>query len=187
MSDVFVGLRRAVLVASVIAVALVTIQQPVLAHYFSGRYADSAIHTYCSSENTQADYDRLQPFVSASMVHLDAATVMSDSAVSCSTSTDFYWYATPPSSFSKPTTLGDATCVNTLSNNECDRARVRFNEDKLNRTDQQVRHTVCHEISHTLGSDDGHTATSGCFPQSSFSDGIYHTTHEKNHINAYYG
>ena len=47
---------------------------------------------------------------------------------------------------------------------------MTFNEDNyFTRTDQQQDHTVCHELAHTLGSDDGLQLSTGCFPQSTFS------------------
>lgn len=155
------------------------------AHYFSGPvgYADSRAHTYCSSETNQADHDRLDGFVYNSMLHLSRQTVMTQHQVSCTTSTDFYWFATQ---FSDPSTLGAVTCRNWLQGNVCDRFRMRFNEDRLGRTDRQVRHTACHEISHTLGSADGLQTPNGCFPQSRYSDGTTLVPHEEGHIDGRY-
>lgn len=178
--------RRTPLVAVLAVVGVLVGVTPAGADYFGGRYADSSIHTYCSSETTSSDYNELQPKVKASMDHLAAVTDMYASATSCTSTTDFYWYATDQSNFTSSTVLGGTTCVNTLSDNKCDRFRIRFNEDQLDRTNTQIRHTACHEISHSLGSDDGLTVSTGCFPQSSYSDGISHTTHEIYHINAQY-
>ena len=61
---------------------------------------------------------------------------------------------------------------------------MTINEDRLWRTDQQIRHTVCHELAHTVGSDDGDTRSDGCFPTSGHSTDIFWNTHEINHINA---
>ena len=99
---------------------------------------------------------------------------------------DMYWFATDQSNFSRTTVLGDAYCLNS-SNNVCTQFRVRFNEDTLiPASEAQKWHTTCHEIAHTLGSDDGDTRTTGCFPQSAYSLGRDLTTHEVGHLNARY-
>ena len=96
---------------------------------------------------------------------------------------DVYWYAADESHFSRPTILGDATCMKTMSNNKCDQFRIRFNEDTLiGNSASQVGHTVCHEIGHTLGSDDGLAEDEGCWPQSKYSLDTDLTVHEIDHL-----
>lgn len=157
------------------------------AHYFSGRYADSALHTYCSSETDDQDKARMAPFVGASMEHLENATAMTTvKIIDCSNFTDVYWYVAPNSDMPTAGALAFAECVDPLPDNKCERARIAFNKAHIDREDRAVRHTTCHEISHTVGSDDGLTGDTGCFPQSSYSSDIHHNEHEKNHINNRY-
>lgn len=158
------------------------------AHFFGGRYADNATHTYCSSESDDQDKAKVAPFVNDSMEHLENATVMSTNRFDCTDTIDVYWYVAPASDMPfGPDTLAFAQCVDPIADNRCQRARIAFNKAKLDRTDRQIRHTACHEISHTVGSDDGLESDSGCFPQSTYSNDIYHNTHEKSdHINPRY-
>lgn len=171
--------------ALVLLVGIASASSAYWMHFFNGPegYADSRHHTYCSSESSAADRDRLDGFIDASMLHLSRQTVMTKSSISCSTSTDFYWFAT---NFTDPDILATVECKNSLPGNKCDRFRMQFNEDHLNRTNRQVRHTACHEISHTVGSSDGLTSVNGCFPQSRYSDGTSHVTHEIRHIDDHY-
>jgi hypothetical protein len=157
------------------------------ADYFGGPYADSLVHTYCSIESNDADRQAFRPQFNHSMNHLENVTTLGTDLVDCPTyAEDVYWYVAPASDFSDPDALAGTLCMVPLASNKCDTFRIRFNKAFINRTDTQRRHTACHEISHSVGSDDGSTASNGCFPQSTHSNGTTHTTHEINHINNQY-
>lgn len=160
------------------------------ADFFGGRYADDTTHHFVSIESNNADFEELDGKFTAAMQHLDATTQMRDvkrNRHDYVSWVDAYWYATDQSNFSNPTVNGDTTCMAALASNRCDRFRVRFNEDRLWRSNRRIRRTACHEILHTVGFDDGWTGNSGCLPGwgtgPGFSDDIYMNTHEKNHIN----
>lgn len=100
---------------------------------------------------------------------------------------DVVWWAADESSFRTTSVLADVTCPRTLANNRCDSFHLKFNEDNyFGRTDLQQDHTVCHELAHTIGSDDGSTSPWGCFPQSRFSSGRFLTSNEQTVINNHY-
>lgn len=162
-----------------------------IAHYFGGRYADNDQHRYASMESNDAHHSELNPFVTDSMHseyelgtdnYINTINDGRQSGVP-GTHVDVYWYAADKSHFSRPTVLGDATCMKTMSNNKCDQFRIRLNEDVLiGNTARQIGHTVCHEIGHTLGSDDGLTDKEGCWPQSKYSLGTDLIPHEIDHL-----
>lgn len=156
----------------------VAVWSPASADFFGGRYADNDQHRYASTESNNADHNALDPAFSGSMYSdfeldtgSDINTINDGRSTGQPPSTvDVYWFAADQSVFSHPGVWGDALCVDTQGSNHCDQSRVRFNEDTLiGASSTQQAHTICHEISHTLGSDDGDTDNKGCFPQSGFS------------------
>ena len=182
---------RLVVCSILIAIGMLLLHNIAAAHYFGGRYADNDQLRYASIESNDSHYNELNPFVTDSMhsdYELDTdndINTINDGRQSAvpSARVDMYWYAADESHFSRSTILGDATCMKTMSNNKCDQFRVRFNEDTLiGNTASQVGHTVCHEIGHTLGSDDGLTEDEGCWPQSKYSLDTNLTVHEIDHL-----
>lgn len=95
---------------------------------------------------------------------------------------DVRWWATDQNNFRTTGVLATVVCRidGNATRNECDSFDMRFNEDNyFGRTDRQQDHTVCHELAHTIGSDDGLDLSIGCFPQSSFSDARFLSGAEK--------
>lgn len=156
------------------------------AHNFGARKADNGTHTYCSSESDDQDRARMAPFVNNSMDHLDNATDMTTNRFDCTDTIDVYWYVAPASDMPVAGALAFEQCVDLLPDNRCQRARIAFNKAQIDRADRAVRHTTCHEISHTVGSEDTADGDTGCWPQSRYSDDIYHNSHETGHINDRY-
>jgi len=184
-------LRMSILSWTVAVVAALLIYNIAYADFFGGRYADNDQHRFASIETNDAHHSELDPFVTDSMywdyeVDTDEdINTINDGHQSGvpGTHVDVYWFASDKSQFSKPSVLGDATCMVTMSNNKCDQFRIRFNEDKLiDHTDSQKEHTVCHEIGHTLGSDDGSTDSEGCWPTSAYSTDGDLSDHEIAHL-----
>ena len=180
-----------IVLSTLMAIGVILTQDIARADYFGGRYADNDQHRYASIESKDSHHNELNPFVTDSMhsdYELDTdndINTINDGRQSAvpGTHVDVYWYAADESHFSRPSVLGDATCKKTMSNNKCDQFRIRFNEDKLiGNTAGQIGHTVCHEIGHTLGSDDGLTDDEGCWPQSKYSLGTDLIDHEINHL-----
>ena len=165
------------------------------AHYFGGRYADNDQHRYASIEETDAHHDELDPFVVDSMYWDYEYATDSDinaindgrQSIKPGTHVDVYWFVTPQSDMPKSTALGAATCMVTMGGNKCDQFRIKFSEDRLiGSSDVQKAHTVCHEIGHTFGSDDGLKESTGCWPQSKFSLDGNTNDHEIKHLKHQY-
>ena len=159
--------------------------------FFGGRFADNDQHRYASIESNDAHFDELDPYFSGSMfsdyevdTDNDINTINNGRQTNRPANhVDVYWYATSQNNLPSSTAVGSSTCVSPMSNNKCDQFRIKFSEDNLiGSSHEQLAHTVCHEIGHTFGSDDGHTASVGCWPQSTFSlDGDL-SDHEVDHL-----
>lgn len=184
-----------VVLAAVAALA-VAFASTASADFFGGRYADNDQHRYQSIECNDADHTELNKYVKGSMrkdyedqTNDDINTILTprDCGTIPPSTVDVYWYATDKNNLPSPTAWASVKCVDTLSNNKCDQFRMRFNEDTLvGASKPQKKHTVCHEIAHTLGSDDGDQSPDGCFPQSTVSLAKKLNQHEINHLKAKY-
>lgn len=160
-------------------------------NFFGGPFADGRDHYFVSIESTEGHFLYLNHFMHFTMFNqYNARTdiVAHERARHDYQSwVDLYWYGTSSANYDNPAALADATCMAALAGNRCDRFRVRFNEDLIfSRTHEQNWHTMCHEVAHTIGSDDGATDSIGCFPQSSFSTGGFLTDAEITLINNRY-
>lgn len=165
------------------------------AHYFGGRYADNDQHRYASIEETDAHHDELDPFVVDSMywdyeyaTDFDINTINDGRhSIIPGTHVDVYWKVTPKEDMPQPTAFGATKCMVTMGGNKCDQFRIKFSEDRLiGSSDAQKAHTVCHEIGHTFGSDDGLKESTGCWPQSRFSLDGDTNDHEIKHLKHQY-
>lgn len=169
----------------------ITAPTPAAAHGFADNHyvADNSEHTWISTEPTQSERDIMQPFVDDRMVNQwDARTQLtSNKQSSYHDNVDVYWFVT------ESLTAGaaaDATCIAFTSGTQggqsrCNRARIRFRTSwMLSTSADQKRQGACHEIGHTVGFDDSvPEASIGCM--SGGPNGVL-TTHEINHINAFY-
>lgn len=182
---------RHLLVICCLAATTLLIVGVASAHFFDGRYADNDQHRFVSIESNDSHFEELDEHFSPSMywdfevdTDNDINTINDGRQSSVpGTNVDVYWYATDQNNFSKPTVLGDATCMVTMSDNKCDQFRVRFNEDRLiGSSTAQKGHTVCHEISHTFGANNGLTEDNGCWPQSKYSLDTDLNSHEIDHL-----
>lgn len=155
-------------------------------NFFSGPYADNELHTIALIETNDNDRAEIQLDLTQRIRHFDDRTIMDFRQVTGrSNSTDVVIWAVDQSQFSSTRIPADVRCVRRLSNGECAQFHMRINEDLLHtRSDQRQDHTLCHEFVHTLGSDDGSRATTGCFPQSQFSLSRNTSLNERDVINA---
>lgn len=155
--------------------------------FFGGPYADDESHSIRTIESTASHRDGIWTDIRERITHYDRTTVMDLWETTRTNSwVDVRWWATDRNNFRTTSVLADVTCrIDGLaSRNECDSFDMRFNEDNyFTRTDRQQDHTVCHELAHTIGSDDGLNRDVGCFPQSGFSDARNLSGPEKDVIN----
>ncbi len=179
--------RRQLLTAAalVTAATLFIAVTPVNAHFFGGRFADSRDHHFVSQEGTNYHHFILDDAMTVQMAHLDAVTVMWDvkrARFDYVSWVDLYWYATPATNMSSPTTVASVVCQVGIGSDRCDRFRMKYNENYINNPSAEIRHDVCHEILHSVGADDGGSFSDGCLGSNQTATNM--NSHEIGHIDA---
>jgi hypothetical protein len=142
--------------------------------------ADGMPHTYASTESTASEKITMEAWFNGRMTtQYDQRTDMTVLSVGYTSFTDAYWYVT--------TAVGtaDATCMNLLAGNICERVRIRFNTTwAANQTTNEKRQGACHEIGHSVGFDDSiPEVATGCMSGGGL--GVL-SAHEIGHINDQY-
>lgn len=152
---------------------------------YDTRVADSSHHNYCytsslssSSRRAVADY--------AMFNSLANPTDMSASLVSCTSTTDIWWYDGNLSGSNR----GLRTCANAISSSVCNRSNVTldFAQLDIGSNDwEDRRKTSCHEAGHSVGLDHDSTGcmVTGEVPSTALSWRRYNS-HDTGHINAQY-
>ncbi len=159
---------------------------PAIAHDFSGRYADSSLHTWWNGSARSYDVPVWGPMVADIMDNeIERKTAVRTAKVSYHYRSglrypyvDISWWA---DDLPAPKG-GKTTCERPLSGSACDHWHVVFDDDPGQPVDGK-RQKVCHEILHTLGADDG-SNDGGCIgggPEGKLN------AHDIAHINGKYG
>ncbi len=180
--------QRALFVAALTVLIAVVAIPTALGHYWgstNGGWADSATHTWWDGAARSYDVPIWGPINSDVMYNeIETKTVIDTVKVAYHYKSSLTYKYVDISWWAADLVIGvggSSTCNKALSSNRCDHFHVIYDDDP-GQSSNEKRQKVCHELMHTLGSDDG-GSSGGC--QGGGSNGTMNS-HDIGHINDYY-
>lgn len=172
--------------------AVVFIPHEVSAHGFGAAaaksIADSALHSYVTTESTSAHRQKLVPLWRWIMTReYHSRTVMDTLEYSYgeyTSNVDVYWFVTPEIAHS------DWRCMQwrdeSSTPKRCERVRVRHPQSQIPiATDGKWSSAICHEVGHSVGFIDDPPWDNGCMAGGTVNAGVL-SNHEIYHIDRCY-